>query len=454
MKSEMEPERDFVRREERFCVADLQDIQVVVRRMDVEDSKEFYADLIDFSRKGVKLKMTFCVQFEEHLMIRFEFANSDLTYEGVACVRHMRSDAEQTWQVGCSIEPLVPDEIINYLATASGKERRRYPRKTLALDGAVLRQGNLDGSTAELQNFSDGGFCIQVPRSYEIGERIKLRLQNIDGYPETIAARIRWQSEIDDGYRIGCSFADSEGFEKLLLCVPETVLPEGLSREDQVRWYVVAATLLALFLPPLVSLFLQNGSTLVQGAHAESRVPETQQNPSQVPTTPFGTPRNLANNDTSELEGQYDRQPVEQIPPTKEPEQDRIPSEAPAEFPSIDASPQLSNQELENQKLAVSVIVPDSPSPSTESSEPANATVVGDDNSAGDISTSDLSASDDSTIDLSAQTDPLQTEIVASPLQIRVAGPGIPQRLLESNPFAAPTRTSLTHSSRRTATVH
>ncbi len=437
----MEPERDFIRREERFCVADLEDIQVVVRRLDVEDSKEFYADLIDFSRKGVKLKMTFCVQFEENLMIRFEFANSDLTYEGVACVRHMRSDVDQTWQVGCSIEPLVPEDVINYLANASGKERRRHPRKAVALEGAVLRQGNLDGSTAELQNFSDGGFCIHVPRSYEIGERIKLKLQNIDGYPETIAARIRWQSETDGGYRIGCSFADSEGFEQLLVCVPETVLPEGLSRQDQVKWYVVAATMLALFLPPLVSLYLQNGSSLVQGALAESHVSETQQNSPQITLAPLDTPRHVAiNNLTNGLDGQYGSQQFERTPQTMEPQQDRVPTHAPPEFPSIDAE-KLSNRESENQKLAVSVIVPDSSSQqiaSTEQSEPPSSTDV----------VHDVSTSDDAT-----ERTPVQTDVASSPLRIRVAGPGMPQRLLESNPFAAPTRSSFTHSSRRAATI-
>ena len=85
--------------------------------------------MLDFSRKGVKLLLPISVRFEETVKLDFEFKNTDLApYSGLAQIRHIRDDGEDGWQVGCSVQPSIGDEVIAHLASSSGKERRRHQK--------------------------------------------------------------------------------------------------------------------------------------------------------------------------------------------------------------------------------------------------------------------------------------------------------------------------------------
>lgn len=257
----MEKKTDFIKREQRFSLEDLHGVNVVVRRAD-GDTEEVHAKLMDFSRNGIKLRMPVNVQFEEILLVRIEFDNSSLSYLGEASVRHMRSDdGNKTFQVGCRVEPAIPDCVVEYLAENSGKERRANQRTAVQVDAILIRQGNVEESVARILNYSEGGFAAWVPSENTVNEGIRLKIMNPHGDSQTVSGRILWQEPAKEGgYRVGCRFTEAKSFEKLLTCVP-VPLYQRIAIEDKVKWYVIAAALLALLLPPAALLLFQSDET-------------------------------------------------------------------------------------------------------------------------------------------------------------------------------------------------
>ena len=276
----MEKKTEFIKREQRFSLDDLHGVNVIVRRVDGTDTEEIPAKLLDFSRNGIKLRLPVNVQFEERLLVRIEFDNSSLSYLGEACVRHMRSDdGNKTFQVGCRVEPAIPNCVIEYLAENSGKERRTAQRTAIQVDAILIRQGNVEESIARVLNYSEGGFSAWVPSEHAVNEGIRLKIMNPHGESKTISGRILWQEPArDGGYRIGCRFTEVKSYEKLLTCVPVPLpLYQRIAIEDKVKWYVIAAALLALLLPPSISLLLQSNDEQPAVAKAGTQTVQTQE---------------------------------------------------------------------------------------------------------------------------------------------------------------------------------
>ena len=248
----MSNEKPFVRRERRFEVGDLTGFDAIVSRAGSDESV-FFAELIDFSRTGVKFALPFCARFDEMLYILFEFKHSNLKYEGKGRVRHIRNIKDKCWHVGCSIDPPLTEEVISFLAKRTNQERRRYHRIEVDAVGSLVRQGTIEGCEAQIINISEGGFCLLVEKEQDPGQRVDFRIANKLGDEEKIAARVRWQKKIDGGFRIGCGYADSSSYEKLVNCL--SFDESAAESEDKISWYVAAAAMLVMFLPPL-SYFL------------------------------------------------------------------------------------------------------------------------------------------------------------------------------------------------------
>jgi hypothetical protein len=245
-----EKNKKYVKREQRFSVEDLKQLQVVIRRIGEDDGKEFFADLVDISRRGLKIQVPICIGFAEELHVLIKSIKNEVEYEGICIARHMRSVSDGIWEVGCSLEPELSDEVINFVVGVSGKERRGSPRISLTQAAELKRQGQVDGVQVTIRNISLGGYCLHIPEEHDVGEKVKLQLEDPDGNEHSIAGRIRWQNKVEDGYLIGCSFVDSNSHLVLLSCLHKTRF------EESMNWWVIAAALFAMFLPPAVSLMM------------------------------------------------------------------------------------------------------------------------------------------------------------------------------------------------------
>ena len=266
MSNATENQKTYFKREQRFSVEDLKQLQVVIMRAGEGETKEYSADLVDISRRGLKFHVPICVGFAEEVEIRIETMQLEVIYEGQCTARHIRSISDNCWEVGCSLDPHLPEEVIDFVVGVSGKERRANPRIPISHNAELKRQGQVHGADVELKNISLGGFCLAVKEEHEVGERVKLQVVDPDSKEHTIAARIRWQNETDDGYLVGCSFVESNSHLVLLSCLHETQSEEGLN------WYVIAAAMFAMFLPPVVSLFVSSDGQAEQNRYRSAEV--------------------------------------------------------------------------------------------------------------------------------------------------------------------------------------
>jgi|GEM_PF-2937974 len=253
----------FVPRAPRFEVSDPSEVIVTVTRTEDAEHTSFSAKLIDVSQYGTKLQVPVNFRFEESLQLRIEVIDSELEYHGVASVRHIRSAGkagdEESWIVGCAVAPPLSDETFAYLATAAGKERRQFRRLPIAAKATVRRQMQTEGTTAALHNLSSGGFCFSSSEQYEIGECVQLTITDNDGEPRVIESNICWQVESPDGSIAGCQFASSSSYSELCAFLkesPEPKSPRSAGGEPTSK-LVLAAAVLAMFVPPMITLLMQ-----------------------------------------------------------------------------------------------------------------------------------------------------------------------------------------------------
>ena len=256
-------QKDFVNREKRFEVNEMVGFDAIISRAGADESK-FYADLIDFSRTGMKLNVPFCTRFNEVLLLNMEFSEELHEYIGRCRVRHIRSLDDSQWQVGCSIDPPLPTSLIEHLAKSTNQERRKYSRITLNNEVEVRRQGNVDSVFARITNMSKGGFCLLAESSLEVGEKIDLVAQSRNGEDRSFAAKIRWKTEAYDGSEVGCSFVEASAYQEMVECFgvkfEEARKLSWLDPEWEVpAWGIVAAAFFALVLPAF-TFFLLNTS--------------------------------------------------------------------------------------------------------------------------------------------------------------------------------------------------
>ncbi len=253
---------DFVPRAPRFEVDDSSETIVSVERTGSTDGGQLSGVLVDVSQHGVKLRVPVHLQFEEALQLEIRVRGTDLLYQGVASVRHIRSVDDENWMVGCAIAPPISDETFAYLATAAGKERRQFRRLPIAVEATVRRQAHAEGCVVGLHNLSSGGFCFSSPVQYEIGERVQLAIDGPDDEPRVIEARIRWQVDSPDGSIVGCQFSSRSSYAELCSCLTDQPLQETsvARRAEPTSQLVLVAAVFAMFVPPLITVLLQTSN--------------------------------------------------------------------------------------------------------------------------------------------------------------------------------------------------
>ena len=260
-----EPDGQYVARAPRFKVTDPSNAVVTITRTEEGDDQALQAHLVDISQHGTKLRVPVNLRFEEALQLNIEVLGTDLEYQGVASVRHIRAIDDESWLVGCAIAPALADETFSYLATAAGKERRRFRRLPIAAEATIRRQTEADGIAASLHNLSSGGFCFSSKVFYETGELVQLAIDDIEGEPRLIEARICWQIESPEGYIAGCQFSSRNSYAEVCACLTEQPsLARNGRHEEPTSKLVLAAAILAMFLPPMMTLLMQTNRVVAE----------------------------------------------------------------------------------------------------------------------------------------------------------------------------------------------
>lgn len=259
--SELRP--DLMRSEPRFSVGPEQGAHVTVSRMNSEHPADTGVELVDISRHGVKLRLPESPRFEQSLRLQVDVPNLGVHYDGIALVRNLRNDGDEGWLVGCSMDPPFSDAHYTQLAVASGMDRRDTPRQSISITATIQRQMETTTHEATLVNLSPGGVCVWSTRDFDAGDRLRISVVNADEEISVVEVRVCWRLDAPDGYVAGCRFENRSGFPKIEACchqpTPQPVEPPQEAPRSASQIVLVAAVM-AMALPPAITLLLQTGT--------------------------------------------------------------------------------------------------------------------------------------------------------------------------------------------------
>jgi DNA-binding response OmpR family regulator len=93
--------------------------------------------------------------------------------------------------------------------TDAGRDRRREPRRPLALDVTALAGARFDVAPAKLVDLSLGGAQVDIDATLEPGERMSVSFDFFDGEPGWIVeGQVRWRDPAAGGFTYGVAFVD------------------------------------------------------------------------------------------------------------------------------------------------------------------------------------------------------------------------------------------------------
>ena len=239
-----------VEREQRFSAKDLKQFNVVATRIDKNDSQDYQVELVDISRRGMKFHIPACMSFGESVQIRLAAKKLAIQYEEIGVVRSVRNVSEGVWEVSCSLVSELEPEIIDSIVARNGEEQRKHPRVSIDREVFLQREGALEFIPGIILDISERGCGLVVMEEHKVGERLLIHIEEPNGEKKSIIGQVRWQNQSDNGYRIGCSFAEINSYKVL---VDEPREPVTIRKPNWFLAGAVGAATVALLL--VYSLF-------------------------------------------------------------------------------------------------------------------------------------------------------------------------------------------------------
>src|SRR5262245_62043482 len=129
-------------REARYRVANAELIDLGVKLHGGEERSELKAELVDISQGGVRLRSDIHVPEQALLTItvRFKGVEEPLVVRGRVC--NTRLSREGSFNLGCSIQPTIPQVILEFFAGLGMLERRQKNRQETSI--TVVARWELD----------------------------------------------------------------------------------------------------------------------------------------------------------------------------------------------------------------------------------------------------------------------------------------------------------------------
>jgi hypothetical protein len=208
--------RKFIARSEtRYTACNKLDVVVQVEP-DGEAPQSLDAELLDLSRHGAKLLLRTPIAFEKPVRLLIQVAALDLELDVSADICWSRPKEGGQWCLGCSFAGELPEEILPKLASAGYLNQRRHSRRDISVEALAKKELTPDSEVAvRLDNLSAGGFRMVSPQPVTPGERLLVKLPNSHDAAYCINARAIWQTGVENGYCVGCSFLNKRGYEVL-----------------------------------------------------------------------------------------------------------------------------------------------------------------------------------------------------------------------------------------------
>jgi hypothetical protein len=197
----------YVLQEDHFVTVTLESDRVRL------DNSIYRGRLIDLSENGAKLELPKPVAVDDSLRIKLAIDDLGVELYVMADVCWSEPVAEDTWQLGCKLQPAIPKKLFDCLADRGSLDRRSVPRldETVELNG--FWELEMQSVPVFLQNYSRGGFRVLTQHPGKPGQRLHLSLGKNGKH--IVVANVRWRMNLDAGYLVGCRLLNKRDFVRL-----------------------------------------------------------------------------------------------------------------------------------------------------------------------------------------------------------------------------------------------
>jgi c-di-GMP-binding flagellar brake protein YcgR len=228
--------KQLPRRDARFSVQKAIPAEITIT--DGQDARVAHGRVLDISLRGARLELEEPLSDSEHRSIQIELAPNELdttiTATGSTC--WARPVYDNAWWLGISFDEAMDESQVDELAKHGYLDRRKDRRE--AADMGLLARCELSDEpiTIKLRDLSVGGLGIWSPRALVPESRLLVGVseRSLDSRP--VVARVKWVTEADDGFVVGCSFIAKEGYPELRRQVANQLDGTWRRRQETVRY--------------------------------------------------------------------------------------------------------------------------------------------------------------------------------------------------------------------------
>lgn len=231
------------RRELRYEIAGQSISTELIERCGDQESRRG-GEMINISSGGATVSLGSPLAIDATVSLTIEACEMELDQVVPATVRWCRPARGGAWWSGLMFAEKLPERVLTQLAMGGCLERRQDDR-TLGLAAATgiaaQARWELNPSTYDVtvSNASPGGFCMLAPAPMQHEGRLLVQFERTSRSPIVIRAKARWEQAIENGYLIGCEFADAKNY-LLFLDLVDTPTPERSQpvKNRLLRWLV------------------------------------------------------------------------------------------------------------------------------------------------------------------------------------------------------------------------
>lgn len=237
----------IVRRVNRYRVTDPDGIDLRVG----DDGQSLQAvELVDISTAGCCFSAE--RSFERNTPLQLSFQVDDFEHSTAVRTRWATPSAKSGWLIGVEFEVPATEANLDNLASKGVIDRRQDPRRVVQLPVEVRTELESGFITAELVDYSGGGFRVDTDSSFiAVGARLMMKVPVEQG-SRAVYGKVAWTKEVDEPKRflIGCEFVSQKDHATLARALnPEGGQPwsHEIQQSSSRKWVLIAAVLL-LFL--------------------------------------------------------------------------------------------------------------------------------------------------------------------------------------------------------------
>lgn len=196
----------------RFAFAEAQMVSITLDHGRNSEPQQISACLLNLSPQGAKLAVPAQLPPGKTFRLRLTVPQLAMDFFVAAKVCWSANEGESGSVIGCHFNPGIPAGFLGSLASNGNLDRRGSNRENAHCKLLIVQEGATAKEKVILQNYSEGGFCLDAWRPIALGDKFWI----VTDRPEAaVEAVVHWQIKHSGVYTLGCGYLDQNGSERL-----------------------------------------------------------------------------------------------------------------------------------------------------------------------------------------------------------------------------------------------